>query len=112
MIRELYIYSPPDRGIEPPKIPQTREKPIPQSTADISVAIIKFPPVYTPKPKLIITHMLGVRPWFMNPTPNASINDSPRTRPLALRAKAICSDIFSASYRMFHVITFFHFYGG
>src|SRR4030042_2397667 len=101
MIRELYIYSPPDRGIEPPKIPQTREKPIPQSIADNNVPIIRFPPVYTPKPKLIMTHMLGVRPWFIKPTPKASQNESPRTRPLAFRAKDICSGIFSSSYLVF-----------
>jgi hypothetical protein len=79
--------------MDPPRIPQTKEKPIPQSMAESNVPIIRFPPVYTPNPKLIITHILGVSPWFMKPTPNASQNESPRTRPLALRAKAICSDI-------------------
>ena len=43
----------------------------------------------TPSPRLIMTQMLGVSPWFMKPTPNASHILRPRTRPLALRANAI-----------------------
>ncbi len=33
--------------------------------------------------------MLGVNPWFMKPTPKASMNDKPRTKPLAFLANAI-----------------------
>jgi hypothetical protein len=44
-IRELYIYSPPDLGIDPPRIPQTSENPMPQRSAESKVAMIKFPPV-------------------------------------------------------------------
>ncbi len=83
------MYSPPERGIEPPRIPQTRGNPIPASTNEMMVAMIRLPPRYTPSPRLIMTQMLGVSPWFMKPTPKASHMLRPRTRPLALRANAI-----------------------
>ena len=38
-----------------------------------------------------MTQMDGVSPWFMKPTPKASHMERPRTRPLALRAKASSS---------------------
>ena len=83
------MYSPPDRGIDPPRIPQTSGKPIPASTREMMVAMIRLPPRYTPRPRLIMTQMLGVSPWFMKPTPKASHMLRPRTRPLAFRANAI-----------------------
>ena len=67
-------------------MPQTSGKPMPASTAEMMQAMMRLPPRKTPSPRLTMTQMLGVRPWFMKPTANASIMDRPRTRPLALRA--------------------------
>ncbi len=55
------------------------------------VEMMRLPPRYTPRPRLVTTQMLGVRPWFMNPTPNESQNERPRVRPLAFREKTISS---------------------
>ncbi len=41
-----------------------------------------------------MTQIEGVSPWFMKPTPKASHMERPRTRPLALRAKASSSAMF------------------
>jgi len=82
----------------PPRMPHTREKPTPHRTTDRIVAMIRLPPVYTDRPRLIMTHMLGVRPWFIKPTPKASTIDRPRTRPLARRANTFSSAI-SSSYQ-------------
>ena len=80
------MYSPPDLGMLPPRMPQTSGKPMPASTAEMMAAMIRLPPRNTPRPRLMVTQMLGVSPWFMKPTANASIMERPRTSPLALRA--------------------------
>ena len=75
----------------PPRIPHTSGKPMPARTVEMRHAISRLPPRKTPRPRLIVTQILGVSPWFMKPTANASTIDRPRTRPLAFRANAISS---------------------
>ena len=48
----------------------------------------RFPVRWVPSPHVIIVQMLGVMPWFIMPTANASIMERPRPKPLALRANA------------------------
>ena len=38
------MYSPPERGIDPPSTPQTIGKPMPARTIEMSVAQIRLPP--------------------------------------------------------------------
>ncbi len=94
------MYSPPERGMEPPSTPHTIGNPMPARTIEMSVAQMRFPPRYTPTPRLVMTQMDGVRPWFMKPTPKASHMERPRTRPLALRAKASSSAILPPCYKV------------
>ena len=85
------MYSPPDLGMEPPRMPHTSGKPMPARTAEMMVAQMRLAPRKTLMPSVIVVQMLGVNPWFMKPTANASSMDNPRTRPLALRANASSS---------------------
>ena len=85
------MYSPPDLGIEPPRIPHTSGNPMPAKMTEMMVATIRLAPRKVPTPRLTTTQMLGVSPWFMKPTANASHMERPRTKPLALRANASSS---------------------
>ncbi len=85
------MYSPPDRGMLPERMPQTSGKPKPTSTSEMTLAQSRLPVRYVPRPQVIIVQMLGVMPWFMSPTAIASVIERPRTRPLALRANASSS---------------------
>ena len=80
------MYSPPERGMLPPSTPQTMGKPIPAMMSEMTAAMTRLPPRKIPRPSVKISQMLGVIPWFMKPTANASIIERPRTSPLALRA--------------------------
>src|SRR5674476_1645376 len=88
------MYSPPDLGMEPPSTPQTMGKPMPARTNEMRAAMMRLPPKKTPRPNVTANQMLGVSPWFMKPTAKASVIERPRTRPLALRAKASSSATF------------------
>jgi len=75
--------------MEPPRMPHTSGKPMPANTAEMMVAQMRLAPRKTLMPSVIVVQMLGVNPWFMKPTANASSMDNPRTRPLALRATLV-----------------------
>ncbi len=52
-MRELNTYSPPLRGIEAPRMPQTTGAQRPQVTAEMSVAMSRLPPRKRPTPTCI-----------------------------------------------------------
>ena len=56
------MYSPPDRGMEPPSTPQTIGKPMPANTTEMTEAMMRLPPRKTPRPKVMANQMLGVSP--------------------------------------------------
>ena len=53
MMRELKTYSPPDLGIEAPRMPHTTGAQMPQVTAEMAVAMIRLPPGKSPMPTCI-----------------------------------------------------------
>ena len=49
------MYSPPERGMEPPSTPQTMGKPMPASTSEMMVAMIMLAPMKMLRPRVITT---------------------------------------------------------